>query len=307
MSGVPKKSKKELFVVVDSSSLRELREHSDARFPVEVLHDDLGDFHGHFIPCHWHEEWEFSVVRRGRALYHINGTAYRLSPGEGVLANSGVTHMVHPDGDEPVSTLTLIVHPRFVYGTMGSVIEHNYITPFTSSAPLAAVLLHSGENGGRVINSCLEAGRIYDERPYGWELKIKALFCSILFDLVSGSREMTVGAGSAPETERLKELLNIIHSRYAEKITLDSLAAAVSLSRESCCRIFKREMGTSIFSYLADYRVLKSLELLEGGRCSVTEAAAMVGFSSASRFARAFREKMRCAPAKYAAKKSRSL
>ena len=57
-------------------------------------------------------------------------------------------------------------------------------------------------------------------------------------------------------------------------------------------------MGTSLFDYLLDYRVGKSLISLQEGR-TVAEAAAAAGFGDASYFAKVFRSRTGRSPSAF--------
>ena len=90
-----------------------------------------------------------------------------------------------------------------------------------------------------------------------------------------------------------------IQEHYAEKITLEELAEQIHLCRSESCRLFKRYMNASIFDYLLDYRVERSLPLLRDDRLDVTQIAGMTGFSNPAYFAKIFRRKMGCTPFQY--------
>ena len=73
----------------------------------------------------------------------------------------------------------------------------------------------------------------------------------------------------------------------------------VHLSREVCCRLFKKMTGKTITGYLEEYRVNKSFSLVQSGQYSMTQITEMVGFSNPSRFASAFRKRFGCNPGEY--------
>lgn len=62
--------------------------------------------------------------------------------------------------------------------------------------------------------------------------------------------------------------------------------------------------GKTITRYLEDYRIGQSLPLLLAGNLTVAQIAELTGFSSASRYARAFRERMGGNPKEYLLHKS---
>lgn len=98
--------------------------------------------------------------------------------------------------------------------------------------------------------------------------------------------------------ERLRAVLTYLHENYAKKLTLEDVARQAGLCKSECCRFFKRQMGKSLFDYLLDYRIGRSLSLLQEG-CTVTEAALSVGFSTPAYFAKVFRSRTGRSPSEY--------
>jgi transcriptional regulator GlxA family with amidase domain len=72
--------------------------------------------------------------------------------------------------------------------------------------------------------------------------------------------------------------LEYIHAHFSEKITVDSLAARVYLSRSTFLRSFYEICGVSPISYLRKYRAQKAEELLASSALSKTEIAHLCGF-----------------------------
>ena len=110
----------------------------------------------------------------------------------------------------------------------------------------------------------------------------------------------SVDEAAGPErVERLRVILSYLHENYGEKITLEDVAKQVGLCKSECCRFFKRQMGQSLFDYLLDYRIGRSLALLEEGGATVAEVASQVGFSNPAYFSKVFRARMGRSPREY--------
>lgn len=62
------------------------------------------------------------------------------------------------------------------------------------------------------------------------------------------------------------------------------------MSKEGCCRFFKRMTGQTLS---------QSLNLLSDGKLPILQIAAQVGFSNAGRFSAAFQKRMGCTPRQY--------
>ena len=82
-------------------------------------------------------------------------------------------------------------------------------------------------------------------------------------------------------------------------MTLGAIAENVNICASECCRFFKRHMNQTIFEYLLEYRIEKSLPLLIKGEDSITSIAQTVGFSNPAYFGKVFHQVMRCSPSDY--------
>ena len=94
-------------------------------------------------------------------------------------------------------------------------------------------------------------------------------------------------------------MLDYLHAHSESVVSLKELADQVHLSREVCCRLFRKMTGKTITKYLEEYRVNQSFSLVQSGRYPMTQIADMVGFSNASRVAGAFRKQFGCNPGEY--------
>ena len=89
-----------------------------------------------------------------------------------------------------------------------------------------------------------------------------------------------------------------ITAAYTSDITVEKIAAALSLDRRYLWRIFKEETGIGIKEYITRVRLECAARLLEGGR-SVLEAAALCGYGDVSNFSRAFKRRYGSWPGEY--------
>ena len=95
-------------------------------------------------------------------------------------------------------------------------------------------------------------------------------------------------------------MLRYLHTHYTESITLEALAETTCLNRSYLCRVFKREMGTSIFGYLNAFRMKHAAELLlKNGDMYIKEVAVQVGIEDPFYFTRRFKEYYGVSPREY--------
>ncbi|MDD3404211.1 MAG: AraC family transcriptional regulator, partial [Hespellia sp.] len=97
----------------------------------------------------------------------------------------------------------------------------------------------------------------------------------------------------------LKDMIHFISNHYTEKISLEEISLAGKISKTTCTHIFVKYTNQTPFSYLTEYRLKKSTELLLTTDCTISEICFEVGFSGASYFAETFKKSYHCSPSEY--------
>lgn len=288
-------------ILVDSAR-RELEKHGTETFPMTVNHDDLWSFEGKNVPIHWHNDLEINLIREGEAVFQVYQKSYRVRTGEGFLLNRNVPHSCSSPGNEHVRYSTILVRPDFLYGDFGSDVERKCFQPFLQNSAIPCIYLTGfDENGKEILQKLNQVEEAFDRKRFCYELKIKGLLCEAFAMILYGHRqELTKFVpANLQELERLEKMLNYLNIHFTEVISLQDLADQVHLSREVCCRLFKKMTGKTITGYLEEYRVNKSFSLVQSGQYSMIQITEMVGFSNPSRFASAFRNRFGCNPGEY--------
>lgn len=288
-------------ILVDSAR-RELEKHGTETFPMTVNHDDLWSFEGKNVPIHWHNDLEINLIREGEAVFQVYQKSYRVRTGEGFLLNRNVPHSCSSPGNEHVRYSTILVRPDFLYGDFGSDVERKCFQPFLQNSAIPCIHLTGfDENGKEILWKLNQVEEAFDRKRFCYELKIKGLLCEAFAMILYGHRqELTKFVpANLQELECLEKMLNYLNMHFTEVISLQDLADQVHLSREVCCRLFKKMTGKTITGYLEEYRVNKSFSLVQSGQYSMTQITEMVGFSNPSRFASAFRKRFGCNPGEY--------
>jgi len=94
--------------------------------------------------------------------------------------------------------------------------------------------------------------------------------------------------------ERVKEAVALAP---AEKWSVARLAGIANLSPFHLCRVFRKTVGTSLYGYVLQERLARSLESVLDGGDDLTPIALDAGFSSHSHFTARFRGFFGCTPA----------
>ena len=121
-----------------------------------------------------------------------------------------------------------------------------------------------------------------------WLSQIMVRFTDLVFTL-KGVKHAVV----------IQKARQFIARRYAEKITLDDVAAAVFLSPAYFSKVFNEEMGVSFTGYLNGVRIDRSRELLRNSTVSLVDIAGLVGFDDQSYFTKVFKKMTGLSPGRY--------
>lgn len=108
-------------------------------------------------------------------------------------------------------------------------------------------------------------------------------------------------AGAMPQISNLtvKAALSYIEQHYAGRITLGEIAAALYVTPQYLCRLFKKHTGQNLLEYLTEYRMEKAKQHLMDPRCNVSEVAALVGFNDPHYFSSTFKKFYGITPLEY--------
>lgn len=97
----------------------------------------------------------------------------------------------------------------------------------------------------------------------------------------------------------VEQIRQYIDVHYKEEIRRDSLGEIVYLNTDYMSRIFKKEMGVSISSYILQKRVAEAKKLLAQSNLPINTVSIYVGYSNFSYFTKMFKENTGYSPLDY--------
>lgn len=100
-------------------------------------------------------------------------------------------------------------------------------------------------------------------------------------------------------TSVVDQIRDFLDQNYVREITRNDLAEIVFLNPDYISRLFKKEMGVSISSYLLKKRVDTAKDLLEHTTMPINVISMHVGYSNFSYFTKIFRENTGMSPNEY--------
>ncbi|WP_155591440.1 AraC family transcriptional regulator [Lysinibacillus cavernae] len=270
-----------------AKDLQELTLHGTKEFPVALYETTMRLESMDFLPLHWHKEIQFVYVKSGCAQYRVGAEVFVLEEGEGLYINAWGLHEAKPYQIEQAIIYCVNVDPMLIGGHEGSIFNTKYVQPYIRSNRLPYVKL-SKELSQKVAT----IASLMHEQAVFFELKVWQELLFIWESLLTQSllTEEIVDSAIYVQQERAKNMLDFLQAHYQYKITLEDLARHVYLSRAECSRFFKKVVGISPFTYLLQYRLRKSIELLRDDEKSITAIASCTGFSTVSFYIEKFKD-----------------
>ena len=276
-------------------------------FPLAVHENDLKKNVLGFVNWHWHYEFQLTYVVRGTISVFFNQQTIDLHEGQGIYINPEVLHMIRDRYDSDAMFISLDVSPKLLTSFPNSVFERSYVKPVFCSSAADAVILDPGVFWQKkILDEAMRIEQDYKSRSFGWELAVSSSLYAIWRELVCHLHE-SLAEHDAPaadgarmrRNQRIKEILSYIREHFTEKITLDEIAKHLHLSTNESCRFFKKNMNCTLFEYITEYRLSKSMELLEHTDLPVSQIAYESGFGSSSYFIEKFRKNVGMTPAAF--------
>lgn len=129
--------------------------------------------------------------------------------------------------------------------------------------------------------------------------------CLAYMDLIMVQllRHASVSVSQAPSrfpaNPQCAAVRQYIDQHYKESLTLDLLAEKARINKYYMAHAFKREYGVSPINYLISCRIREGKRLLSETDLSLSQIAAVLGFSSSSYFSQSFRSAEGMSPTEY--------
>lgn len=268
-----------------NDSLYEKKIISNRDFPVEILIKQNSNLRekktifGH----HWHEHIELHYIISGVLEGTLDQKPYVVKEGNLAVFNGNVLHSGYCSSE--VTTFVIIFKMEDLAGEFADkkIVFQEIVSQDTVVKGLMTDIYEE-----------------YERKEIGYLLVCKGKILELITYLTRNYAKAILtekeGLKHMKKLERLNIVRQYIEQHYGEDITNGELAELIHLSEDRFNHLFKECMGVSPLQYMNDVRLDKAMRLLKGGRCGVTEVAAMAGFADYNYFGRLFRRKFGITP-----------
>ena len=286
--------------IITNQFQKELKQHGNEQFPFLVSYQKLSEYESGSFMWHWHPEIEITYVQKGTMCYKVNHMVYHLKEGDIVFNNSGALHSGTMENQKDCAYIPVTFDSRLIYGFFQSTVNSKYVDPVIQDSMLPAICIDQSEPWHKPFREYrLRIIDLDEKKPDFYELDITICLQSIWRLLLEHiTYEPQASRENSLEYDRIKKILSYIEENYQNKITLNDIAGHIHLCESECTRLFKRHMNTTLFAFLQEYRIERSLEFLQDDQ-PVSAVADKAGFSDPNYYSKVFAKIKGCSPREY--------
>lgn len=245
----------------------------------------LQDAQGTQVGFHYHEFCKLLLLRSGSGGYSVEGQRYWLESGDIVLIGSRCVHRPEFEKGVPYERTIIYISPDFLQ--QQSTPDCNLMDCFSGNR--GHVLRLNEAKRRRLFSLADDLEKELSGDSYGRVILSSGLLLRLLVEIGRNllHSEDNLPTPIQPHNSRVMDILRYLDAHLTEDITIDALAEQFYLSKYHMMRLFRRETGDSIHSYLSHRRLLYARDLISQG-VSATEACFRCGWHSYSSFTRAY-------------------
>lgn len=225
---------------------------------------------------HWHKAVEILLIIDGQVQIKNNDRLFEGKAGEMFIIHS--THLHSFQMGATGGSYYCLILPGDIFPSKAF---------FQSPLPYKTTDAHCI----RIFN---DAWQIYQQQPPFYEEQIMGLILQLYACLAANGNEQTV-EDSRSVNLTVRTAMSYIEQHFAEKLTIEDVAAAAGISRHHLCHVFKSFTNTTPAHYWQAIRCDAARHMIRHG-ASVAEAAEACGFSSYPYFAKVYRKQFGSLP-----------
>ena len=268
------------------------------------------------------EAARFHLVVKGRCHVRIGEEQFQaLYPGDIVLVPKGKSHILSDSPQETAPPLEKVISQSgyngnglLVFGSKTTGQQTKMVCghfsfrpgadhPLLRELPEFIIITAEDRKKHPLLDESLRliADRVFSEN-LGSTAAVTRLSEIVFMEILQSSLMSSDKFSSVLEAlrdSRIGTSLQLIHGDPAKQWTVESLACEVAMSRSRFSDRFRKLVGETPMTYLAEWRLQKSLELLSNTQRPIQQVANEAGYQSPAAFTRAFHSKYGFSPREY--------
>lgn len=224
---------------------------------------------------HWHENLEILLLNRGTGNFYVQNELREVHTNDVVIVNSNDVHFTF--SEDPDCRISYLLISQVFCKDFDLYLEQLHFAPIVQDS-FVTEMFHKLSD------------EVTAQRPL-YQSAVRAQLITLLVHLV---RNHTLSAPDPQRDSRQRELvqsaIQYIATHLSEPLSIDSIADAMGFSKFYFCRVFKEETGQTVMEHLNRVRCDHAKLLLATGKHTITECAALCGFTNPAYFSTQYKK-----------------
>jgi AraC-like DNA-binding protein len=289
-------------VIVDETLLEKVT-YTPGEVPILRRENHLDEFLNGEINRHWHSEFLFGLLLRGKVDYYYSthqedAHHQTIGEGDGFFINSRVLHGCR-QLSEGSDLFTFGVVPTFFTSPVFGPFYQTTIAPLLHSVVRGAFFLANRQENRQLLDLFGQFWRL-EPNQGDYPLCALELLCQIWWTLLQRLdwRPSSLDSPLPHESRayRTDMMVRFIRENYQRPLTVEDIAQSAGVSRRECFRCFKELRGSTPTEFLTNYRLSIAAYLLATTNLPIAQVGEACGFGGASYFTRLFKERYGMTP-----------
>lgn len=253
------------------------------------------------ITLHQQKSWELSYIITGSGTRIIGDTIEPFARKEIILVPPETPHCWHfdqldADKSGKIENITITFTNEFI---------RKCATTFPELTHYAQKILENNIAISFRGKTLTKLERLLKEMSLQNEIERLSSFIRLI-PLITSPDDDKIIVGKAVvedvKNRRMQKILLYIMNNFQNTITLDDMADLINLDKSSFCIFFKKMTGKTFFSYLTDYRIEASCQIITKTNTTIAEACYASGFKDVPYYNRTFKKLKGITPTEYKTK-----
>lgn len=266
---------------------------------VEYFHDQISCYHNtgpYDTMLHIHNHFEIYLFIEGETQFFIDGKFINLQKGNLLFIDNNQIHGPKPPSEKGFDRILIHFSPNLARKL--STEKTSLLKPYEDKISITTL---NGSDFEKMKSLMLQLNDEYlSPSTFGHDLEIYSLMTRILLlgARCSFSHPQKISPHHFPEL--ISDLLLFIQENVSNPdLSIDLIAQEFAHSGIYLNRLFKQELGCSIYQYILLSRISAAKKYLEAGE-NVQSSCLLSGFNDYSNFIRTFKKITGMTPKQYA-------
>jgi len=249
------------------------------------------------VPMHQQETWELTYIISGSGIRVIGDVVENFYEGEVILIPPDIPHCwsfdknVY-DKDGKIEHICVFLKNEFLDNLKNLFSELNKtISDITNNQNALSFLGKTQTKIQELMKKMCSQNTIE---------RLSTLI--LILDQISSSHSVNIVGNRTSERKnekKLHEIYMFILSNFHRTIDLNEAAKLVGMPKSTFCLFFKKMTGKSFMTYLTDFRIESSCQMLLKTKMSVSEICVASGFNDVPYYNRIFKKIKNQTPTEY--------